>query len=199
MLKMKQKLAIFLSGTGSNARAVCQYFQGHERIEVALLLSNRKDSGAQGIGIQFDIPVFMFSRDEFYNTSAVADKLKEYGIDALILAGFLWLIPHYLLHHYHDRILNIHPALLPKYGGKGMHGHHVHRAVFDNKEKSSGITIHLCNENYDEGKVLFQRTVEIDDNDTVAIIADKVLKLEHAWYPRVIENYLTDKHNHAGN
>ena len=126
---MKQKIAIFLSGTGSNARNICQYFKNHEQIEVALLLSNKENSGAKAIGEAFNIPCYIFTKDEFYHSDAVIIKLSNHQISTLILAGFLWLITENLLEKYPDQIINIHPALLPKYGGKGMHGMHVHEAV----------------------------------------------------------------------
>jgi phosphoribosylglycinamide formyltransferase-1 len=193
MTKMKQKLAIFLSGSGSNARTICRYFQGHEHIEIALLLSNKAGSGAKAIGEEFGIPHYIFTRDEFYESDYILVKLSEHGITTLVLAGFLWLIPPNLLKAYPDHIINIHPALLPKYGGKGMHGMYVHKAVFENKEKTSGVTIHLCNENYDDGKILFQQSVNLDGNETPEEIAKKVLQLEHENYPKVIEEYLIKK------
>lgn len=187
---MKLKIAIFLSGSGSNARAICAYFQKHAEIEVALLLSNKANSGAQSIGNDFGIPYLIFSRDAFYNSDNIISKLAQLKIDILILAGFLWLIPEYLLDAYPDRILNIHPALLPKYGGKGMHGMHVHEAVWKNKESESGITIHLCNKEYDKGRILFQAATKINADDTPNDIAKNVLMLEHRHYPETIEKYL---------
>lgn len=187
---MKQKLAIFLSGSGSNARNICSYFKNHSKIEVALLLSNKENSGAKAIGEEFGIPYFIFNKEQFYKTDEVIHKLEEHQIDTLILAGFLWLIPENLLAKFPDNIINIHPALLPKYGGKGMHGIHVHEAVWKNKETESGITIHLCNKEYDKGEVLFQKTVAIDSDDLPADIAKKVLKLEHHHFPCVIEEFL---------
>ncbi|MEZ5026054.1 MAG: phosphoribosylglycinamide formyltransferase [Chitinophagales bacterium] len=187
---MKLKIAIFLSGGGSNAKAICAYFQHHSKIEVALLLSNKVNSGAKDIGNAFGIPYYTFTRDEFYATDNIITKLAHYQIDTLILAGFLWLIPENLLDAFPDKIINIHPALLPKYGGKGMHGMHVHEAVLKNKETESGITIHLCNKEYDKGKILFQAKTNINADDTPTDIAKKVLALEHRHFPEVIENYL---------
>lgn len=187
---MKHKVAIFLSGSGSNARNICTYFKNHEKIEVVLLLSNKENSGAKSIGEEFDIPYIIFNKEQFYHTDEVLHKLVEYKVTSVVLAGFLWLIPSDLLEHYPNQIINIHPALLPKYGGKGMHGMHVHQAVFDNKEKESGITIHVCNKEYDKGEVLFQKSVAIDDLDTPETIAKKVLDLEHLYLPSIIESYL---------
>jgi len=188
---MKQKIAIFLSGSGSNAKNICTYFKQHEKIKVVLLLSNKENSGAKSISEEFDIPYFIFNKEQFYNTNEVIDTLIHSQISTLILAGFLWLIPENLLEQYPNHIINIHPALLPKYGGKGMHGAHVHQAIFDNKEKETGITIHLCNKEYDKGEILFQASVLIEDSDTPASIAKKVLQLEHQFFPRIIEEYLS--------
>ena len=194
---MKQKLAIFLSGSGSNARNICDYFKNHEFIEVALLLSNKENSGAKVIGEEFGIPYFIFNKEQFYKTDEVIFKLAHFQIGTLILAGFLWLIPENLLDKYPNHIINIHPALLPKYGGKGMHGMHVHHAIFENKEKESGITIHLCNKEYDKGEVLFQTAVDLNENDTPETIAKKVLELEHLYFPRVIEECLSVENKNA--
>lgn len=187
---MKQKIAIFLSGSGSNARNICAYFKNHAQIEVVLLLSNKENSGAKAIGEEFGIPYFIFNKEQFYKTDEVIFKLAHFQIDTLVLAGFLWLIPENLLEKYPDHIINIHPALLPKYGGKGMHGMHVHEAVWQNKEKESGITIHLCNKEYDKGKILFQKSVELHRDDTPEVISKRVLQIEHTFYPKVIEEYL---------
>lgn len=187
---MKNKIAIFLSGSGSNAKNICAFFQNHQSIEVAMLLSNKENSGAKSIGEIYEIPYFIFNKELFYETDVVQNILKENDIDFLILAGFLWLIPNYLLQLYPNKIINIHPALLPKYGGKGMHGIHVHQAVFENAETESGITIHLCNEHYDDGKILFQKNVILNSDDTPEIIAKKVLALEHKYFAKVIELYI---------
>jgi phosphoribosylglycinamide formyltransferase 1 len=187
---MKHKIAIFLSGAGSNARTICAYFSNHPDIEVALLLTNKEHSGAAAISEAYQIPYLLFSREEFYHTDLILNKLKDYRIDTLVLAGFLWMIPQNLLDSFPNRILNIHPALLPKFGGKGMHGKHVHQAVFDSKETETGITVHLCNEQYDEGEILAQFKVQVTKGDTPESIAKKVQELEHLYYPTVIESYL---------
>lgn len=184
------RLAIFLSGGGSNARAICSYFKEHTDIQVALLLSNKVDSGAQHIAEDFHIPFFIFNKEQYKEGAILLDVLEENKIDYLILAGFLWLIPDYLLKNFPDKIINIHPALLPKYGGKGMHGMHVHQAVWENKETESGITIHLCNEHYDDGKLLAQKTTPITEDDTPQQIAQKVLQLEHRYFASTIEKYI---------
>ncbi len=183
-------LAVFLSGGGSNARAICSYFKDHTNIQVALLLSNKENSGTHQIAADFHLPYFIFNKEEYKEGKILLDVLEENKIDYLILAGFLWLIPYYLLKHFPDKIINIHPALLPKYGGKGMHGMHVHQAVWKNKETESGITIHLCNEHYDDGKILNQKTTTITEDDTPQQIAQKVLQLEHQYYASTIEKYI---------
>ena len=187
---MQHRLAIFLSGSGSNTRNICEYFAKHEQISVGLLLSNKVDSGVKTIGDEFGIPHFVFNKDEFCHTDKIMNELSNHQITTLVLAGFLWLIPENLLEKYPNQIINIHPALLPKYGGKGMHGMHVHEAVWQNKETESGITIHICNKEYDKGEVLFQTDVAINETDTPETIAKKVLALEHEFFPRVIEEYL---------
>lgn len=187
---MKIKIAIFLSGSGSNARRICEYYKNHSTIEVGLLASNKLNSGTKEIANDFDLPYYIFDKNEYNDQELMLQLLKSYQIDYIILAGFLWLIPNYLLQNYTNKIINIHPALLPKYGGKGMHGVHVHQAVYENNEKESGITIHLCNEKYDEGKILFQSKVNLSATDTPDIIAQKVLKLEHQYFAKVIEEYI---------
>jgi phosphoribosylglycinamide formyltransferase-1 len=187
------KLAIFLSGTGTNARNLCGYFAGHPEIEVALLLSNNPASATEAIAKDFDIPHVIFNRADFYETGAVLRYLNDYQVNALVLAGFLWLIPKEILEKFPDRIINIHPALLPQYGGKGMYGLKVHEAVHRNCEKESGITIHLCNEDYDEGDILFQAKCALTETDTPATIAQKVQALEQAFFPVVVEEYLTSE------
>lgn len=187
---MKRKIAILLSGTGSNAKNICAYFKMHSSIEVAMLLSNKENSGAKAIGEEFGIPYLIFNKVDFKDSDAIVSQLKNAGIDIIVLAGFLWLIPENLLEAFPDGVINIHPALLPKYGGKGMHGHFVHEAVYANKETESGITIHLCNKEYDKGKILFQEKIFFDKAETPMSIAEAVLKLEHQFFPKVIEGYI---------
>jgi phosphoribosylglycinamide formyltransferase-1 len=184
------RLAVFLSGTGSNARNLCGYFAGHDEIEVSLLLTNNKDSGAVHIARDFNIPYVIFNRQEFKETGKVLAQLQEARIDAVILAGFLWLVPENLLEAYPGKIINIHPALLPKYGGKGMYGKKVHETVHQNKENESGITIHICDAHYDEGDILFQAKCPVTEEDTPGTIAEKVHALEYEFFPKVVEEYL---------
>ncbi len=190
MEKPKYRIAIFASGAGSNARNFCQYFEHHAQVEISLLLSNKKDSGIPAIAHDFNVPYFIFNREQFYDTRDVLQLLQEYNTSLVVLAGFLWLIPPYLIAEYSNKIINIHPALLPKYGGKGMYGMHVHEAVIANMEMESGITIHLVNEHYDEGKILDQYKVEISPTDTPKSLAQKIHTLEYAHFPAVVEEFL---------
>jgi phosphoribosylglycinamide formyltransferase 1 len=181
------KLAVFASGSGTNAENIIQYFQNKPRINVSCICSNRPDAFVIERAKNHQIPVLVFNRDEFYNTSLVLHYLKDQNIDWIILAGFMWLVPNYLIENYPGRIINIHPALLPKFGGKGMYGHHVHQAVIDNKESDSGITIHYVNQEYDRGQTIFQATCKVDANDTPESLAAKVHQLEYEHFPRIIE------------
>ena len=184
------RLAIFASGGGSNAEAIIQYFKDHDSISVDLIVSNRETAYVLQRAEDHAIPSALITKRQFSDKNHVLDILKDNSIDYIILAGFLLLIPKYLIETFPDRILNIHPALLPKYGGKGMYGHHVHKAVHDNKEKESGMTIHLVDEHYDEGKILFQATTALEASDGPDMIAAKVLKLEHRHYPEQIEKLI---------
>ena len=185
-------IAIMASGKGSNARAVIKYVEQSDDIQVGLLLSNKSTSGIPQIAADNDLPYYIFSRQEFADEDFFLGLLEKHNIDFIILAGFLKLIPVYLVRKFHDRIMNIHPALLPAYGGKGMYGMNIHRAVFANKEKVSGLTIHLVNENYDEGRVIFQHEVPVDDCQSADEVGYKILKYEHKFYPEVIVNYIRE-------
>jgi phosphoribosylglycinamide formyltransferase-1 len=187
------RLAIFASGTGTNAENIIRYFEGSKTVQIVMVLSNNPDAGVLKRASVHNIPTFVFSRHQFYQTNEISDMLKENKITYIVLAGFLWLIPHNILNAYPDRIINIHPALLPLHGGKGMYGHKVHESVKQNREKNTGISIHLVNENYDEGKVLFRAECSIDpDKDTTDDIADKVHALEYKHFPRIIEQVLSN-------
>jgi len=180
-------LAILASGNGSNAENIVTYFQNHERIRVAEILSNKRKAFVHERAEKLSLPSSTFTKEAF-NDPLFADNLQ--GIDFVILAGFLWLIPKYLIQAFPTQIINIHPALLPKYGGRGMYGDHVHRAVIQSGEKESGITIHLVNEEYDEGQILFQAKCTIEEGDTADTLARKVHRLEYEYFPKVIENYI---------
>lgn len=189
--KRNINLAIMASGSGTNAEAIINHFKDHPTIDVKLVLSNKPDAYVLQRAGKLNIPSMVFSRDEFYNSDKVVELLKNMNIDWIILAGFLWLVPDNLLKSYHDRIINIHPALLPKYGGKGMYGMKVHQAVLAAKEKQSGITIHLLNDKYDDGPILFQAKVDVDENDTAESLAQKIHEVEHEYFPKVIEETLS--------
>jgi len=189
------KLAIFASGNGTNAEEIIKYFAKNEKIEVALVLSNNANAYVLERATHHKIPTQTFTYTDL-KQGTVLEVLKDHQIDFVILAGFMLLVPDHLIRAYTHKIINIHPALLPKYGGKGMFGEHVHKAVKANDEKETGITIHYVNENYDEGEIIFQESCEVSANDTPASIASKVHKLEYAHYPRIIEEVIekmTDK------
>lgn len=181
-------IAIFASGSGTNAEAIMDHFSDSSCGRVALLLSNRADAYALKRAERFGVPAAVFSREEFCDPDGkVAALLREHQIDFIVLAGFLWLVPHYLTDIYAGRIVNIHPALLPKFGGRGMYGDNVHRAVIDSGEAESGITIHLVNEKYDSGDILFQASVPVATDDTPDSLAAKIHVLEHRHFPLIIE------------
>lgn len=188
------RLAILASGNGTNAEAIMRYFQHHEKIRVALLLSNNPEAFALKRATKFTIPTRVFNREQFKGQEIVR-WLKEEGVTHVVLAGFLWLVPPSLLHAFPNKIINIHPSLLPKHGGKGMYGDRVHEAVKDSGDKKSGITIHLVNENFDEGRIIFQAECTVDSADTPQSIAAKVHALEHLHYPRVLEEWVSDTRN----
>jgi phosphoribosylglycinamide formyltransferase 1 len=190
IMTMTARIAIFASGSGSNAENIALYFKGNQQAEVSLILSNRADAFVLERARKLGIPSMVFRRSEFYETEKVLEVLREYRIDLLVLAGFLWLVPDYLLKAYPWRIVNIHPALLPKYGGKGMYGEKVHQAVRESGDKVSGITIHYVNEHYDEGQIIFQATCDVTPADTPETIAQKVHKLEYEHYPKEIEKLI---------
>lgn len=185
-----KNVAIFASGSGTNAENIARYFSKSETVKVAVVLSNNKNVGVHDRVNKLGIPSFVFSRDEFVEGTPILAKLAEYQIDLIVLAGFMNKISDTLLNAYPGKIINIHPALLPKHGGKGMYGMHVHEAVVAAGEKESGITIHYINENYDEGDIIFQATCEVLPADTAEEVATKVHALEYAHYPHVIEDLL---------
>jgi phosphoribosylglycinamide formyltransferase 1 len=187
------RLAIFASGTGSNAQRTIEYFRGHQTILVEMVLCNNPGAPVVARAQQFGIRTKVFSRRDFYETGEIASLLRSNRIDCLVLAGFLWLIPESLLAIYPGRIINIHPALLPKYGGKGMYGLKVHEAVIAAGETESGISIHLVNENYDEGKIIFQAKCPVAAGETPESLAIKIHELEHLYFPEVIERVVTSE------
>jgi len=186
-----KNIAILASGAGSNAQKILEYFSDRMDIAVRLIVSNKQEAGVLNIAKLASIDTFIVTRDSFYSTTDLLVELDKRNIDFIVLAGFLWLIPPYLIQHYPDRIINIHPALLPKYGGKGMYGHFVHEAVHLAKETHSGITIHYVNEKYDEGSIVFQERCKILPSDQPEDIARKVQVLEHSYYPTVIDQLVS--------
>ena len=187
-----KNIAIFASGTGSNATKIVEHFANNSSIKVALIISNKSTAKVLEMAKANDIPTLLINRSLFYQTEHLLEQLTDYQIDFIVLAGFLWLIPPYLVKAFPNKMVNIHPALLPKYGGKGMYGHYVHEAVRVNKEKESGITLHYVNENYDEGNIIFQATCPVNDADSAKDIARNVLKLEHYFFPRILAALLSE-------
>jgi phosphoribosylglycinamide formyltransferase-1 len=192
MSSKKIRLAVFASGSGTNAEEIFKHFKDHSAIEVVLLLSNNPNAFALQRAKSHHIKSGVFNRKEFVEGEVILKFLGDAGATHIVLAGFLWLIPTYLLRAFPDRIINIHPALLPKYGGKGMYGAKVHEAVKAAAEPETGITIHLVNDQYDEGRILFQEKCSIHADLTPEEIAACVHKLEHAHYPKVIENWVLE-------
>jgi phosphoribosylglycinamide formyltransferase 1 len=184
------RLAVFLSGNGSNAEKIFSYFKDHKSIDVGLVLSNNAEAYGLQRAAKFNIPTHTFTKQQFRESDEVLDWLKEAEITHIVLAGFLWMIPLNLIKAFPNRIINIHPALLPKFGGKGMYGIKVHEAVKAADETKTGITLHEVNEKYDEGKIIFQATCDLLPTDTPTLIARKVQALEHAHYPREIERWI---------
>lgn len=184
-----KNIVIFASGGGSNAEAIMKHFKDREGYGIAAIFSNNTNAGVLQKAELYGVPTVTFNREEL-NGNAVLLKLQAFNPDLIVLAGFLWKFPETIVKAYPDKIINIHPALLPNYGGKGMYGINVHTAVHTNKDTESGITIHYVNEHYDEGNIIFQATVALDDCATPQDIAEKVLQLEHKFLPRVIEDLL---------
>lgn len=184
------RIAIFASGRGSNAKKIIHHFEDKNATSIALVVSNKKDAPVLALAEQHNIPTIVLTKSSFYHSKEILSSLQSFQIDFIALAGFLWLLPAYLIKAYPKKILNIHPALLPKYGGKGMYGMNVHHAVREAHEKHSGISIHYVNEHYDEGNILFQASCEIHQDDSAEDIAKKVQTLEHQYFPSVIEAIL---------
>ncbi len=182
-------LAIFASGSGTNAEKIMEYFEYNEQVSVSVIFSNKSDAFVIERAENFGVPTEVFDKQQFSDTQ-FSRRLDLYQVDYIVLAGFLWKIPEHLLQAFPDKIINIHPALLPKYGGKGMYGNRVHTAVLQSDDMKSGISIHLVNENYDEGRILFQAECGILTTDLVEDIAMRIHKLEHQHFPRVIEEYI---------
>ncbi|NID12237.1 phosphoribosylglycinamide formyltransferase [Fibrivirga algicola] len=189
------RIAIFASGSGSNAEEITRYFSDQATVQIVLILTNNPQAGVidrsrRGFGCGQHVPVVVFDRAAFRDTDRIIQLLTSLEVDLIVLAGFMWLVPAPLVQAFPGRIINIHPALLPKFGGKGMFGHHVHEAVVAARETESGITIHFVNEHYDEGQIIFQASCPVAPTDTPDDVAAKVHQLEYTHYPRVVGEVL---------
>jgi formyltetrahydrofolate-dependent phosphoribosylglycinamide formyltransferase len=187
------RLAIFASGTGTNAQRIIDHFRNHSIIKIALIVCNKPEAGVLKIAAKENIPALLIEKEKFFRGNGYVDELKQNKIDWIVLAGFLWKIPDLLIHAFPEKIINIHPALLPKYGGKGMYGQKVHEAVLANHEKESGITIHYVDNLYDHGKIIVQSKCPVLPDDTAESLAQKVHDLEYEYYPVTIEQLVTKK------
>ena len=181
-------IAIFASGAGSNAQKIIDHFRSHGHIKISLIVCNKPSAGVLTIAGNENIPSLLIEKEKFFRGDAYVDQLKENKIDFIVLAGFLWKVPDLLIKAYPGKIINIHPALLPKYGGKGMYGQHVHEAVIAAGEKESGITIHYVDGHYDNGDIIFQATCPVLQNDDPSSLANRIHQLEHQYYPKVVED-----------
>jgi len=188
--KQKKNIAIFASGTGTNAANIIRYFSEKRTAHIALIVSNNPAAGVLKIAEENNIPVLLLQKEKFFRGDAYVPELQHAAIDFIVLAGFLWKIPSALINAYRDNIINIHPALLPKHGGKGMYGNFVHEAVLSTAEKESGITIHFVDEVYDNGKIIFQTTCPIYENDTAETLAKRIHELEYEYFPVVIDEVI---------
>ena len=190
-----KRIVLFASGSGSNVENIIKYFQESKTIQVTQVLTNNKNAKVIERCKNLNINYLIFNRTEFYSSNKIIKLLKSQA-DYIILAGFLWKIPQQIIDTFPNKIINIHPALLPKYGGKGMYGMHIHEAIINNKETETGITIHFVNENYDEGAIIFQKKVTVTNTDTSATIASKIHELEMTYFPKVIEAVVLGKKNY---
>mgnify|MGYP000091287901 CR=1 FL=1 len=190
---MKSRVAIFASGAGTNTENICHFFTDTPDISVVLILSNKKSALVLEKVKKLRIDVCVFTKNQLTDYVFIQEILDNYGVDFIVLAGFLLKLPKKMVENYPNKIINIHPALLPKYGGKGMYGNHVHQAVLENKETESGITIHYVNEKYDEGEVIAQFETEITPDDSMETLKKKIQQLEHEHFPKVIDQLLSKK------
>ena len=187
----KHKVAILVSGTGTNAINIIEYFEKISVADVVLVISNKTDALALEKAQNKGVKTVVFNNESFKKNGTVLDYLMSQSIDFIVLAGFLIKIPNEIIHAYPNKIVNLHPSLLPKYGGKGMYGKRVHKAVIENQESESGISIHFVNEEYDEGTIIFQAKVSVEKGDSVEVLAQKIQQLEHHFFPRVIEQVIS--------
>ncbi|MEP6465310.1 MAG: phosphoribosylglycinamide formyltransferase [Parafilimonas sp.] len=186
----KKNIAIFASGTGTNTANIIQYFSAKQTAGIALIVCNNENAGVLKIAEANNIPSLIIQKEKFFKADAYIAELKNAAIDFIVLAGFLWRIPLQLINEYQNKIINIHPALLPKFGGKGMYGNFVHEAVLSAKEKQSGITIHFVDELYDNGKTVFQTTCPVYENDTAETLSKRIHELEYKYFPKAIEELI---------
>jgi len=184
-----KKIIIFASGSGSNAENIVNYFKENEKVNVACIFTNNNKAGVIERAKKHKIPIEVFTKNDFQDEKFI-NRITKYSPNLIVLAGFLLKVPEYLISAFQTKIINIHPSLLPKYGGKGMYGINIHRAVFENKEQKSGVTIHFVNENYDQGAIIFQEHCDISDCVSAEEIATKIFALEHKYLPLVIEKLL---------
>ena len=187
---MKKRIAILASGVGTNAQAIIEYFKENSDANVVLIGSNKPEALVLKKAADLGVPSFVFNKSELTSRPVVLNKLLKDGIDFIVLAGFLLQLPESIIRAFPNRIVNIHPALLPKFGGKGMFGKHVHQAVIDAKEKESGITVHYVNEFYDDGVIIFQARCGVDENESVTTLAEKIHALERKYYPLIIDKII---------
>ncbi|MCM4166649.1 Phosphoribosylglycinamide formyltransferase [Arenibacter antarcticus] len=185
-----KKIVLFASGSGSNVENIIHFFKGNPEVSIKCVLSNNKEAKVFERCNRLEVSALYFNRHSFYQSDCILELLKSLNPDLIVLAGFLWKIPDNLIQNFPDKIVNIHPALLPKYGGKGMYGMHVHKSVKENNEPETGITIHFVNENYDEGAIIAQKKVTLELGDTPETIAEKVHQLEYEYFPKVIQQVL---------
>ena len=189
------RIAIFASGTGSNALKIMEHFAGNAETVVCLVVSNKDDAGVLLYAKQHQVNTLVINKSDFYSDRSIVPDLEKAGINFIVLAGFLWKVPDAIINAYSNRMINIHPALLPKYGGKGMYGSRVHEAVLAAGDTTSGITIHLVDEHYDNGKIIFQATCPVAELDTPETLADKIHALEHRHFAGVIDEYIQKLHH----
>ncbi len=190
---MKKRIVIFASGNGTNTENIIKYFQRTQFAEVVLVLSNRKEAMVLERGKKLNVNSVYFTKEELFSEEGVLKILVESKPNLIVLAGFLMKFPEIILKEFPNKVINIHPALLPKYGGKGMYGNFVHEAVVKNSETETGITVHYVNENYDEGAIIFQKKVKLSKTETAETVAEKIHKLEYEWFPKIIEEVLREK------
>ena len=187
-----KKIISFASGSGSNFKKICEYFKNDNTVSIELLISNNPKAKALQIAQSFNIKTLVIDKQSFYDSDKALINVLKINPSLIVLAGFLWKIPSAFIAKFANKIINIHPALLPKFGGKGMYGMHVHNAVIINKEIESGITIHYVNENYDEGSIIFQKKIKILKSDDSLEISKRILKLEHEFFPIIIQKVLNN-------